>query len=505
MKSVLISVDFIYKEDGTLHPTELNTSTKDDITVRSITNENFETSLEGFFDHKLLNSFMINNNLSKIKTIGGDPRLYKAFANYYGFEFESIVVSEGSIIVPEVDDRDDTLIIRIAYDTYALIDDLYARDNYEFHNLIKDESFSSPVTFIENNFDTITEFEPSQDGVIPNYLIKARTPAYEATEYPKAYRLDNVEELNVLKKNLGSNEFIQKYEYNDSLSLIDNRTHHLRTMSLICGPTLEVLNLVQYKSMNFVSTQNELLVYDSEIDINKKLHNLFLSKYYPTFYSKTGLDYHMDETDYILKPDNTLASFKNLQAGDEVKSIFFNKQMAAGIEQDFSVLENPITQTSVIRGLPSSKNGIFVNITATNETYGTFSWYDGIGNTYIMRNPRQQDNIVSWTKAGVIESGDEIMVYDKLTNQVIPLTVQSIFYDIKNINLYKISLTLNPEFLVQLDSSSDLFLIQHNSCGFQCYFGTFYYGCFDSACNDCGKNSTGCINCGGSSLYSCLG
>jgi hypothetical protein len=211
----------------------------------------------------------------------------------------------------------------------------------------------------------------------------------------------------------------------------------------------------------------------------------------------------MDETDYVLKPDNTLASFKNLQVGDEVKSIFFNKQMAAGIEQDFSVLENPITQTSVIRGLPSSKNGIFVNITATNETYGTFSWYDGIGNTYIMRNPRQQDNIVSWTKAGVIESGNEIMVYDKLTNQVIPLTVQSIFYDIKNINLYKISLSVNPEFLVQLDSSSDLFIIQHNGCSaFYCYqFNPT--GCYTSLCNDCGKNSYGCENCGGFSFTSC--
>lgn len=504
MRSVLISVDFIYKEDGTLHPTELNTSTKDDITIRSITNENFETSLEGFFDHKLLNSFMINNSLLKIKTIGGDSRLYKAFANYYGFDFEHISVTEGSIIVPDVDDSDDTLIIRIAYDTYALVDDLYARDNYEFHNLIKDEPFSNPVTFTENDFDTINEFEPSQDGVIPNYLIKARTPAYEVTEYPKAYRLDNVEELNELKKNLGNNEFIQKYEYNSSLSLIDNRTHHLRTMSLICGPTLEVLNLVQYKSINFVSTQNELLVYDSEIDNNKKLNNLFLSKYYPTFYSKTGLDYHMDETDYVLKPDNTLTSFKNLQIGDEVKSIFFNKEMAGELEQDFSVLENPIIGTSAIGGLRSSRHGIFINITAANETYGTFSWYDGIGNSYIMRNPHLQNNIVSWTKAGVIETGDEIMMYDKSTNQIVPLTVQSIFYDIKNINLYNISLNKHPEFMVQLDSSnSDLFLIQHNGCnGLYCYDGTFF-GCGGGTCNDCGKNSFGCVNCGGASTTNC--
>jgi hypothetical protein len=178
--------------------------------------------------------------------------------------------------------------------------------------------------------------------------------------------------------------------------------------------------------------------------------------------------------------------------------------MAAGIEQDFSVLENPITQTSVISSLSSSKNGIFVNITATNEKYVCFSWSDGIGNYHIMRNPSQQDNIVLWTNGGVIESGNEIMVYDRLTNQIIPLTVQSVFYDIKNINLYKISLRVNPEFLVQLDSSSDLFLIQHNSCSFACYNSSFYYNCDNFACFDCGKNSTGCVNCGGASLQSCL-
>jgi hypothetical protein len=33
MRSVLISVDFIYKQDGSLHPTELNTSTKDDLSI----------------------------------------------------------------------------------------------------------------------------------------------------------------------------------------------------------------------------------------------------------------------------------------------------------------------------------------------------------------------------------------------------------------------------------------------------------------------------------------
>jgi hypothetical protein len=42
MRSVLISTDFIYKEDGTLHSTEINTNTRDDITsIGDLNHDNF--------------------------------------------------------------------------------------------------------------------------------------------------------------------------------------------------------------------------------------------------------------------------------------------------------------------------------------------------------------------------------------------------------------------------------------------------------------------------------
>ena len=157
MRSVLISVDFIYKQDGSLHPTELNTSTKDDLSIIELTKDNFVDEVKGYFDHEMLNTFMIKNSLKKIVLIctSGEGRLYKIFTEYYGYDFEKILVGHTQLTVPEVEDSEDTLIIRVAYDTYALIDDLYARDNYEFHNLIVNEPFASPVTFNENNFDTI--------------------------------------------------------------------------------------------------------------------------------------------------------------------------------------------------------------------------------------------------------------------------------------------------------------------------------------------------------------
>lgn len=509
MKSVLISVDFVYKQDGTLHPTELNTSTKDELSIRTdITKDNFIESVNDYFNHELLNSFMIQNNLTKIVTIsaGGDDRLYKGFAEYYEYAFERISVGGGQLTVPEIEDSDDTLIIRIAYDTYALIDDLYARDNYEFHNLIQSESFASPVTFTENGFDTITEFEASQDGVVPNYVVKARTPGYIETQYPRGYRFDSVEELNILKQSLGDDEFIQKFEFNNSLSIIDGRTHHLRTMSLICGGTLEVLNLVHYKSINAVSTLNNALVYEQEIDSNKKLNDLFLSKYYPNWLSRNGLNYHSDSNDFVLKSDNTLVQFSDLRIEDEVKYIFFTQELSEFEEQDFSVFENPEVGSTNVVALSKARNGVFVNITATNAEYGTFSWYDGIGNTYLVRKSNQSNDKVMYYKGGKIEIGDSVMVFNKNLNSVVSLQVESITYDMKDLDLYLISLMPKSEFLIQLDEdNSDLFLIQHNACDSRpgrCYFSVA--SCPNgTTCSDCGKNSPNCVNCGGASTVTC--
>ena len=504
MKSVLISLDFIYKEDGTLHPTELNTNTKDDLSIGDITSDNFTSVVDGYFDHDALNSFMVSNSLTKMKVISvlGHDKLFKAFATHYGYEYELVVVAINQVTVPEVADADDTLIVRIAYDTYALIDDLYARDNYEFHNLIQGESFASPVTFNENGFDTITEFHPSQDGSVPNYVIKARTPGYVETEYPKGYRFDTEEELTALKQSLGDDEFIAKFEFNSELSLVDNRTHHMRTMSLICGSTLDVVNIIHYKSLNSVSTQNELLVYESEIDSNKKLNSLFISKYYPTWYSKTGLDYHSDSTDLILKPDDSLVAFPDLQIGDALKHIFFTEEFSGFEPESIDTIGNFSTGTSTVGAFQTKKTGIFINITVNHETYGQLNWYDGVGNRYVIRKSTYNPDTVIWTNAGFIEPGDEIMVYNNRLNEVILLTVESIYYDLKELDMYNISIDPKPEFLVKLSpDNDDLFLVQHNLCSsYSCRQG---YGVC-TKCSDCGKQAPLCIQCGGGATIKCI-
>jgi hypothetical protein len=270
-------------------------------------------------------------------------------------------------------------------------------------------------------------------------------------------------------------------------------------MSLICGPELEVLNLVHYKSINSISTLNERLSYESDVYSNKQLNNLFLSKYYPTYLSKRGINFHSDRDDAILKPDGSLILFSDLQIGDTIQSIIFSNDVGFDGEYNFNELNQFSLGESQVKVITKTKNGIMANLTITNETYGTFHFHDGVGNNYMIRKPNKSNDVILWSKAGVIEIGDEIMIYHKRLNSVIPFNVSSIFFDEKDLEIFLVPLTPEPKFLVQVDkNNTDLYLIQHNPCGTACFPPT---PC--SKCIDCGKFSDGCVQCGGSAVTAC--
>jgi len=511
MKSLLTSIDFVYNKNGTLTPLELNTNTASEYGDGKLTVENFIQSTEGLYNHIELHNFLQLNSITKIKVIGryGQEGFFKVFSLFYGYEFELIKISPDSNTIPEVEDTTDTLIIRIAYNTYALIDDLYARDNYEFHNLIKEESFASPICFNENNLDTISEFMYSDNNTLPNYVIKPRTPGYAELEYPKVYRLELESELSTLKENLLDSEFIQQYEFNSNTSLIDERTFHLRSMNLLIGDSLEIINIHNYVSINILSTTNELLIYPSEIDTTtKQLDPLFASKYYPTYYTRKGFSYHHDEDDFVLKPDGSLIDFEDIGVGTQFKDVYFNEQIdnfSTGTPEDVNTFT--IGSSSVENIQYSAAGGIFTNITATHETYGEFSWYDGVSNRYLL-DSQLTENEVIYTQSGFIVPGDNLYIYDKALNTMVPLLVTAKTYEIKSIKVYNVGLGPISEFFVQLNTNNtDLFLVQHNGCkAAACSENGFGYDCYPgTTCNDCGKNSSNCLNCGGNSTNTCTG
>ena len=526
MKSVLISTDYVRRDDGTLTPVEINTNSGFDIklTEYPVTVDNFELNFNDFFDHLSFDTFLKDNNITKVITIENADRysnIFKVFCEKYDYDYEENIIGEDGF-VPDIEEEDDEIVIRIAYDPFAILDDLYTRDMYEFHNLIQSESFASPVTFSSSlELNTISTLEDSIEDDWPNYMLKSRLPGYDIKDYPKLYTITNQQDLQDLQNEIEDYEFLQKYEiHSGSLDEFDGRHRAYRTADLLYGDELDTLQLFSVQKILEVSIDNEKFVYDSPFkEDGIELNSLHSSRFLPINKLLFTYPYHVDDLDYVLTPSGSLSSITDLQTDDELTTIVFTgvvESGSAGYPLNESDLQNFTITSSSIGGFnemgdPNIEHA-YINITVEHTEYGEFTWYDGITTPYYIQKQGSSDFLFFYDNVGFAEEGDKILIYNKETNETIPFTVTDVSYDLKkDKNLFLISLNPNPKFFVEIDNieyphgESPLFLIQHNSCN------AFICGpsapCFTAPdCNTCTKQDPNCPNCGGNRIFAiCAG
>ena len=512
MKSLLFSVDYVYRQDGTLTPLELNTSTGTDFPQGIITNNNFTSSVDGYYEHEALHSYMSSSNFTKLVTIGpvASVKYFKKFAEHYGYEYTNHNTLPTDVTVPYVEDAADSLIIRIAYNTYAIVDDLYARDNYEFHNLISSESFASPVTFATNSFDTLDTFELPQTSSYPNYVVKARYPEYNATDLPRLYTFTNSSSLDTIKTSLAEDEFIQKYEFHTQNGVTDDRVIFLRSINLAIGDDMsQVLNIGNYSKANALSLTNTRLNYSQYSGSDHKLTQVPAAQFYPTFYSRYGFTYHNDVDDYLLDATGSLVDYEDTVIGTELTTITFDGQLNRYMSGSFSDMSTITIGTgSVVAVTSKNEGGIFIN--ATGSLSGsTYNWYDGYSNPYLVHRDGAEVRggaEVGYITAGELEVGDKIHVYNSGSGNTEVITLTDWNFEFKDKAAGYITMTPTKQFLMQFQpNNTNLFLIQHNFCSDVCTEAGIHGGCDGSTCNDCGKNSKFCTDCGGPSTLTCTG
>jgi hypothetical protein len=530
MKSVLISIDYVKNQNGDLIPVEINTNTVASIRIgHENTIENFNETYDSFFDHLNFYNYLVSQNINKITTIvsrSQDDIYIKLFCEFYNFEYEQIITSGNPSIIPDIDEDDNTLLIRIAYDSLAILDELYASDELQFNQLISSESFANPSAFASyNEFDTITNLEPSIEPLWPNYLIKSRYPK-SVGEYPILYNIDSEERLNEIKMSLNENEYLTKFIINSgSLSDSEARISFYRGMYLIIGSELEVLNIINYREYNSVSIDNTLLrgsgYYEPDGDwietspileggLIERLHG---SKFYPSYKFIKKSSYHFDENDKILLSSDLLIS-PNIIFEDsssiELKSIDYHLYDKFGYNETIYDLNNYHLTSSFVGNI-QAKTGpsVFINLKVEHPEYGEFSWYDGDTTPYLSRHSGSADIKLSPISNNQI--GDTIFAYDVENAIHIPLTVTDIYYDMKDMNTYVMSLRGSPLFFVQItndnytDENSKLFLVQHNNCNPVLCAQSQVASCI-STCADCSKSAStggGCIDCSGFIFTTC--
>jgi len=216
MNSVLLGVDFTLNGDD-ISFLEMNT----DI---GISNRMVE-----YFDFVSLFNYITTNNFTKLHLI------YKEFYTAYQFidtiktycannniTYNESITDLTAILIPDVASDDETLVIRLAFNTQAILDDLYCRDKSELIKLMFDNQLTQyiPKTYSKYN-DEVTVSDNlntlNDNGINPNLIVKRTMPDNQKNRYPEFHKLSTEEELETLKNNLAEGTLLQEYIYNTEL------------------------------------------------------------------------------------------------------------------------------------------------------------------------------------------------------------------------------------------------------------------------------------------------
>ena len=508
MRSVLIAIDFVKDIDNSFKVLELNTG----IVAAPI-------SIEPYFNRTELDNLISENNITEIELILLDSGPVNAinsdypndtikgigsmFDKYYsGLTITKQVVDSKNQVTPSTVDSPNKLIIRQSYDSTALIDETYAKDNFEFLKLLYDSSPNSIVkTYINHptlGFDMIGD-SLKDNGNYPNYIVKQRYPTTDYSEHPKVYKIETQEQLSDLKTNLPPNTLLQEYVINTN-DLENGKLKTYRSIGLVYGSELNAINLIDpFIHTNSCSIDNTVDTIDTEIQVWERPK--YLQKYGKRY---DGIEYNSDSTNLILKNDGTLVSPSQLSLNDSLKTIklfglpdneseFEPLQYSGNTEEVFST--STISSTT-IQSIVTINASVWIRY-LTLENGLKFSDVD-TSLVLIKRN-----EILIFVPFSKVELGDEFVIVNKNTNLFETSAVVSEYYTYSRENIYSIDVEDIDIYLTMNESveSPNYFIIQHNAPICRCWYpGYFMFWRCDIPCElpdiYTGANFDDCINIG---------
>ena len=500
MRTLLIGSDFMYDKDGNLKPIEINTAVG--------WSYNKLESNENSLDLTDLQTFINSNVFTKLVYIGSIAYLNTALQSMTSgsaLQYEYFEVNDDSITIPFVEDNDETLIIRSAYDTTALVDDTYCRDKVEFLKLIKDQSIGFQFAYknenneLVNNITTITD-----NGIHPNFILKHRNPNYDKSIYPKLFKVSTQEELEVVLENVTEDYFLMEFLFNPT-KLYENHLQLKRGLSLLFPPNLESISLGGY-TIFCVDDLNNENTYNETFELTSPRMSYITSD----FIFKTP---KLQSGDLIVMADGTTKTAEELTIGDYVKTIDipnpfdvnnYNELVNYGIT--FEELQNGTTYSSN-KIINKQKISNWCYITKLNFTDNT-DWLDTENSKYLsIKNNEVRFLTLRQTspEENTLKVGDSIILLNT-SDDTIPSFIQKEVASIEVLTQffggYVIEVEREHLFLTKAaaEDTTSYVAIEHNAAA--CY-GSYYgcnsnVGCPKATPYCCGPTQTcvsGCARC----------
>jgi len=452
----------MYNKNGSLIPIELNTnvgwvylSVEDNDTVLDLT---------------ALSNFITERGFTKVAYIGSISILnknLKKLTDTLGIIFENHTTNMGSITIPYVEDNDETLIIRSSYDTTALVDDTYCRDKVNFLNLIKDSTFGSQFAYKDDNGNLVNHITTINDnGVHPNFILKAINPGYDKTNYPKFYKVSNESELNTLLSNVDTGNFLMEFHLNVD-KLYEDHIQIFRGMNLLFPPNLENISLGGYTYLPTARLENDVTYNDITFEIDSQFRYRYISNEYALTAPK------LLDTDTVEMADGSFKTALDLQVGDLLKTIDIPNPNEANTISE--LVNYDITYNTFLTGTTYSTNAVtskqrvsqIVNYVRINFTDNTF-WEDTNSSNYlIVRN----DNVMFISLGhdishpeSTIQIGDSVILLDTTDGNFSPILkeVQSVTVTKQIFDGWIIGVEREHLFLTQTSNNTSFVSIEHN-------------------------------------------
>ena len=465
MKTVIIGTDFIYDSESNIKPIEINTN----ISI----NANKVENNSDIFDSSELISFINSNSFNKITYVGSLQPMHdflQSVCNELSITLEYITVSMGAMTIPNIEDEDGTLIIRTAFDTTAILDDEYCANKLNFLNLIKETEFASQFAYRNSDGSIITNItEIKNNNNHPNFILKAILPHYDKTVYPKLYKVENQEELDVVLENLTTDYILMEYHINED-KFYEGSVTKIRKISLLYPPTLQSIHIGAYRDLTLARVNNSQQYDPLTFELDTESRDMYI-----TNRAEIQLPKLLDD-DYVVLSDNTLKSGLDLQVGDVVKTI--NIPNVEGLTIEEGGENYNIDVNTFIQGVTYNSNrvthkkriDVFVNmgsIVFEDET----TWSDTVNSRYLVVNDEQ----VKFKPLSQLIAGDIVLLVntDNVENPVIEQKIVSTFNLTRQMfSGWVITVETTQLFLTKsagsIVNSPSFAAIEHNECSVVC-------------------------------------
>jgi hypothetical protein len=537
MRAVIIGTDFMKDTDGSFKAIETNTNIA--LNTQWTYNpdlsefENF-VSTNNFNEIVLIYSEATNTSVNSDYTINidyeeylsnrtvigynpdGSPRYDPVEASKLSFSgyletfctgsnitFTKIKTDSNSITIPYVEDSDDKLIIRLTYDTTAIIDDTYAKDNWEFLKLMYDtDSDSIPKCYIndtELGIDSI-KTELRDNGNHPNYCVKKRITPASNRMYPKLYKISTLEELNNLKSTLEVDEYIQEFIYNTE-DVLDTRIKSYRSVDMVVGGTLDIIQL----QVNETTSMMEVIS-SADFDDNNQVQSWDRMRYLPKFYNSTNeFAVKLSATDEtkVLLPNNSVELAKNLELNNSVKSINFSTLPTSSLmlenwSASFNDTMNNYNVSSSALVNKESFEFFGIIVTINTDTNSTFS---DVQHAKVM--VKNNDNVL-FKDYSRLNVGDTILIFDSQTETLIESIVTNVNFRMELLTGYILDFEELDLFLTleETENQQRYGVVTHNydydcvylRCGSYVQVSSYwYYRCGGWSTTGLHNNSWDCV------------